>query len=153
MRSALPGSICLRFLFVCGEREKKQRSSPVCALGKEAAHLAVPEKPVGLSLFLRFFDRCGNCGLPASAPGSGSPQFPGVFDTHSNLPAAKEKDSHPSGAAVFFWSCGQIQTADLILTPDILIIAPCSILLQLDFKKSTVYSTLFELLYWFICCY
>ena len=37
--------------------------------------LAVPEKPFGLSLILRFFDRCGNCGPPLSAAGGGGPQF------------------------------------------------------------------------------
>ncbi len=68
-------------------------------------------------------------------------QAPGLCDHDLNLPAAPEKDSHPSGVAVFFWSCGRIQTADLILTPDILIIAPCSILLQLDFKKHGIFNT------------
>ena len=29
----------------------------------------------------------------------------GACDPYSNLPAAKEKDSHPSGVAVCFWSC------------------------------------------------
>ena len=38
-------------------------------------HLAVPEKRCGLTLFLAFFDRCGNCRLPSSATGSGSLQF------------------------------------------------------------------------------
>ena len=38
-------------------------------------HLAVPEKPFGLTPFLRFFDRCGNSVPPSSAPGSGGPQF------------------------------------------------------------------------------
>ena len=37
--------------------------------------LAVPEKPFGLTLILRFFDRCGNCGLASSAAGSARPQF------------------------------------------------------------------------------
>ena len=37
--------------------------------------LAVPENPVGLALILlRFFDRCGDCGSPFSATGSGDPQ-------------------------------------------------------------------------------
>ena len=40
------------------------------------SHLAVPEKPFGLTPILRFFDRCGNCALPFSAPGSGSAQSP-----------------------------------------------------------------------------
>ena len=38
--------------------------------------LAVPEKPFGLTLFLRFFDRCGNCVLAFSATCSARPQFP-----------------------------------------------------------------------------
>ena len=38
-------------------------------------HLAVPEKRCGLTLSLAFFDRCGNSGLPFSAPGGGRPQF------------------------------------------------------------------------------
>ena len=33
--------------------------------------LAVPEKPFGLTLVLRFFDHCGKRALPASATGSG----------------------------------------------------------------------------------
>ena len=37
-------------------------------------HLAVPEKPVGLALILGIFDRCGDCGSPFSATGSGDPQ-------------------------------------------------------------------------------
>ena len=37
---------------------------------------AVPEDPFRLSLFFRIFDRCSNCGPPASATGGGSPQFP-----------------------------------------------------------------------------
>ncbi len=41
-----------------------------------AARLAVPEKCCGLSLFLAFFDRCGNSVLPFSATGSGRPEFP-----------------------------------------------------------------------------
>ena len=39
-------------------------------------HLAVPEKPFGLTLILRFFDRCGNCEFPSSATGGGNSQFP-----------------------------------------------------------------------------
>ena len=39
-------------------------------------HLAVPEKHFGLTLFLVFFDRCGNCGLASSATGGARPQFP-----------------------------------------------------------------------------
>ena len=38
--------------------------------------LAVPEKPFESASILRFFDRCRNCVLPFSAPGSGNPQFP-----------------------------------------------------------------------------
>ena len=40
--------------------------------------LAVPEKPFESASILRFFDRCRNCALPFSAPGSGSTQFPRV---------------------------------------------------------------------------
>ena len=32
--------------------------------------LAVPEKPFGLTLILRFFDRCGNRSFAFPAPGS-----------------------------------------------------------------------------------
>ena len=39
-------------------------------------HLAVPEKPFGLTLILRFFDRCGNSGFTSSATGSAKPEFP-----------------------------------------------------------------------------
>ena len=39
-------------------------------------HLAVPEKPFGLTLILRLFDRCGNTGFASSASGSAKPAFP-----------------------------------------------------------------------------
>ena len=42
--------------------------------GFASERLAVPEKPFGLTLILRFFDRCGDCGSPFSATGSGDPQ-------------------------------------------------------------------------------
>ena len=38
--------------------------------------LAVPEKRCGLTLFLAFFDRCGNSAFALSATGSAKPQFP-----------------------------------------------------------------------------
>ena len=38
--------------------------------------LAVPEKRCGLTLFLAFFDRCGNSVFALSATGSAKPQFP-----------------------------------------------------------------------------
>ena len=44
--------------------------------GETDSHLAVPGKHFGLALFLVFSDRCGNCALAASAPGSARPQFP-----------------------------------------------------------------------------
>ena len=50
--------------------------------GAHAAHpagdgvrLAVPGKHIGLTLFLVFSDRCGNCRFPSSATGGGNPQF------------------------------------------------------------------------------
>ena len=43
---------------------------------RDSSRLAVPEKCCGLTLILAFFDRCGNCGFPSSATGSGKPQFP-----------------------------------------------------------------------------
>ena len=46
----------------------RQRMPPV--------HLAVREEHFGLTLFLVFFDRCGNCEFPSSATGGGNPQFP-----------------------------------------------------------------------------
>ena len=39
-------------------------------------HLAVPEKPFGLTLILRLFDRCGNTGFASSATGSAKPAIP-----------------------------------------------------------------------------
>ena len=38
--------------------------------------LAVPENPIGLSLILGIFDRCGNSGFASPATGSAKPQFP-----------------------------------------------------------------------------
>ena len=38
--------------------------------------LAVPEKCCARRCSLAFFDRCGNCGFAASAPGGAKPQFP-----------------------------------------------------------------------------
>ena len=42
----------------------------------DSFRLAVPEKCIGLTLILAFFDRCGNSGFPSSATGGGNPQFP-----------------------------------------------------------------------------
>ena len=75
-------------------QEKKRgfaRSAERAASGF-GSHLAVPEKPFGLTPVLRFFDRCGNCALPFSVPGSGSAQFPRRFAkipgrNHRLLPA------------------------------------------------------------------
>ena len=54
---------------------RKLRVGPRNLYGAGTERLAVPEKPFGLTLILRFFDRCGNCGPPLSAAGGGGPQF------------------------------------------------------------------------------
>ena len=46
------------------------RAGRVAALG--LLRLAVPEESFGLTLFLRFFDRCSNPAMPSPATGSGS---------------------------------------------------------------------------------
>ena len=43
-----------------------------------SVRLAVPEKPFGLTLFLRFFDRCGKGTSPSSATGGGLVPFPSL---------------------------------------------------------------------------
>ena len=55
---------------------KTPQSSAFRETAADSSRLAVPEKCVGLTLILAFFDRCGNSGLPFSATGGGSPQFP-----------------------------------------------------------------------------
>ena len=55
-----------------GPRENGIPLSPLCGQRR----LAVPEKRCGLTLFLAFFDRCGNSVFALSATGSAKPQFP-----------------------------------------------------------------------------
>ena len=54
---------------------RKLRVGPQNLYGAGTERLAVPEKPFGLTLILRFSDRCGNCDPPASAAGGGGSQF------------------------------------------------------------------------------
>ena len=67
------------------------------------SHLAVPEKPFGLTLALRFFDRCGTSARPFSATGSGRALVP------SRAPRARlsvssfcvKKRGHPRVSSLF----------------------------------------------------
>jgi len=56
--------------FLAGEEGfARLRAGRVAALG--LLRLAVPEESFGLTLFLRFFDRCSNPAMPSPATGSG----------------------------------------------------------------------------------
>ena len=68
------------------------------------SHLAVPEKPFGLTRALRFFDRCGTSARPFSATGSGRALVP------SRAPRARNHNStffyakkEPPFWVVLFW--------------------------------------------------
>ena len=63
-------------LFSLATEGKTPQSSAFRETADDSLRLAVPEKPFGLTLILRFFDRCGNSGFPSSATGGGNPQFP-----------------------------------------------------------------------------
>ena len=54
-----------------------------------ASALRGGEKPFGLTLILRFFDRCGNSGFPSSATGGGNPQFPLGRGGYKELPQSR----------------------------------------------------------------
>ena len=54
------------------------------------AALRYPKKSSRLML-LDFFDRCGNCALPSSAPGSGRVQFPTSYARRSITEAERRK--------------------------------------------------------------
>ena len=58
------------YAFPCILRRLRNRA-PACI-----SRLAVPGECCGLTLFLAFSDRCGNCELASSATDSASPQFP-----------------------------------------------------------------------------
>ena len=82
------------------------QSSAFRETAADSVHLAVPEKCVGLPLILAFFDRCGNSGLPVSAAGGGSPQFPlhrGAYKERKPPQSAALRetatDSSPGGGA------------------------------------------------------
>ena len=61
---------------------------------------AVPEKPIGLTLSLRFFDRCRESTAAVSAPGSAAPLSP-RGRSGSNLICSQRKN-HPDGWS-FLW--------------------------------------------------
>ena len=50
--------------------------TPQAWVDPSVSRLAVPEKRIGLTLTLAFFDRCGNCVFASSATGSAKSQFP-----------------------------------------------------------------------------
>ena len=70
------GGACRPCEKACSEKE----SFPFCTTEgrflRGFSRLAVPEKRGGLTLFLAFFDRCGNSAPPFSAAGSGGALFP-----------------------------------------------------------------------------
>ena len=53
-----------------------QCAAEQCSALRATVRLAVPENPVGLTLFLAVLPLRGNCGLASSAAGSARPQFP-----------------------------------------------------------------------------
>ena len=65
--------------------------APLHAAG-DGVRLVVPGKHIGLTLFLVFSDRCGNCRFPSSDTGGGNPQFLDVpIKKRKNIPLEKRK--------------------------------------------------------------
>ena len=88
----------MQYIGLCSVRKIKVFAS--VRTGSRTCHLAVPEKVFGLTLILRFFDRCGNCALPSSATGSGNAQFPpgpSILIRISASPEGSSPVSHGAG--------------------------------------------------------
>ena len=60
-----------------------------------SSRLALPEEPFGIALFLRFFDRCGNCGFALSAPAAQSRNSPAPCQEPSGSSPVSKKSRHP----------------------------------------------------------
>ena len=82
------------------QRPPGYRSAPPCGSRKNLRAFA----------FLDFFDRCGNCATPSSAPGSGVPQFPtsslvGLITRKLYSMSPQPQKQPPDGDC--FYGCGR----------------------------------------------
>lgn len=74
---------------------------PSCGNKPVSARLAVPEKIFGLTLFLDFFDRCGNKPFASSAAGSANALFH-LYDTVTSISVADMLDAVKDDCSHFF---------------------------------------------------
>ena len=73
---------------------------------RDLIRLAVPGKCRARRRSLAFFDRCGNCGFAASAPGGAKPQFPRArWARGDQLPFLRRRNKYPPsvGWGIFVW--------------------------------------------------